>query len=218
MGEVAAVFSISGVLPLSIACAAIFALREIAAYRGSLGFKYLLTPLITLLIIGIAVLSAGKGLTGYQFLIVGALTLSLIGDALLMIEEVNLFLHGLVFFLAAHIAYVFAFSVGYAWQPWNLAPALGLGVMYVAYNAWVRKTQVAVYSAILMLMVFFAVSSFNAGATTRAVVLCVAAVLFALSDGLLGYNTFVKRIPNSTVYTWALYAPAQFLFALSCYL
>jgi uncharacterized membrane protein YhhN len=49
------------------------------------------------------------------------------------------------------------------------------------------------------------------------VLLPAGAVLFVISDVVLAINTFVKKIPHSTVLTWSLYAPAQLFFALSCF-
>jgi uncharacterized membrane protein YhhN len=51
----------------------------------------------------------------------------------------------------------------------------------------------------------------------KAALLPVGATLFVVSDAVLGINTFVRRIPHSTVLTWSLYAPAQFCIAVSCF-
>jgi hypothetical protein len=42
------------------------------------------------------------------------------------------------------------------------------------------------------------------------------ATVFVISDIVLAVSAFLSPIPHSTVFTWALYAPARLMIALSC--
>src|SRR5688572_9043913 len=97
------------------ACAAIAAALAIAAdwhERRHRAF-YVLKPLTTLLIVGIA-LAAPQAAAPYQAWIVTALLLSLVGDVCLMFSGDRWFIGGLGAFLLAHGAFAAAFLQGVA--------------------------------------------------------------------------------------------------------
>jgi len=149
--------------------------------------------------------------------------MALVADTLLMIEEVNLLKNGMIFFIAGHIFYVGAFSAVISFKYWNLILIITLAVMNFFYFRVLIKTAgkmfipVLAYVFILNLMVYFAVTRLNNDVSPSAILAAVGAVLFMLSDFILSVNAFIKEIPESTVYTWLLYAPAQFLFVLSTF-
>ncbi len=219
-----AVFSIDYFIPLLFAFAVVLLLREFFSFRRLLPAKYLLTPLVTFCVILFALLAMhSTGMTRYSTFILVGLVLSLVADTLLMIEEISLFRHGLVFFLAAHCFYLGAFTIGYSFRPWHAAAALVLcpGVL-LFYRKIFRTTgthhvSVLVYMFVLAAMLFFAASHVGDFGSTRPVLLPAGAALFVVSDVVLAVNTFIKKIPHSTVLTWSLYAPAQLFFALSCF-
>jgi len=207
-----------------IAFLVVFLLREYFTFKNNLTMKYILTPLVTSLIIGFVVLSiANGGINRYRTLVLVALILSLIADVLLMIVEIDLLKYGIVYFLSAHIVYVFAFSTGYEFQTWNIAVMLffiAAAILYyksVGSEAGKLKIPVLVYSFVLSIMVFFSVTSLNNGLISSSVFLASGGILFAVSDTCLGINAFKKPIPHSSVITWSTYGPAQLLFALSCF-
>src|SRR6185436_2414977 len=70
---------------------------------------YLLKPLTTLLIAGMAAAAPGSA---YQHWILLALALSLAGDVCLMFQGDRWFVAGLASFLLAHLAFVSAFMQG----------------------------------------------------------------------------------------------------------
>jgi len=218
------VFSIQYFTPLLIAFFVILLIREYVSYRKILTLKYITTPLVTFSIILACLLAMTvQGIHNFSFMIMLGLLLSLIADTLLMIEEVNLFLQGLVYFTFAHLAYVAAFSTGYVFYTWNIMLALVILAAALLYYRAIWKARgthyipALVYMIILGSMLFFAVTSLNNGINRRGLFLTVGAIFFVLSDIVLGYNTFIRPIPHSTVLTWSLYAPAQMFIAISCY-
>jgi len=66
-------------------------------------------------------------------------------------------------------------------------------------------------------MAFFAWGRLGASISRHTFFIALGATLFVVSDLLLAINAFIRPIPHSTVFTWSLYAPAQFLIALSCF-
>lgn len=216
--------AVPGLTCLTLAFLILLAAREYAAFRCNLRLKYLLTPLVTIAIICVVLLGMLKvRVTPFAAWVFLALVFSLVGDTLLMIEEHNHFTHGLAFFLLAHLCYIGAFSTGYEFRSWQIILA---GVQVLAALAFIARiwkglgayrAPVIAYLSAITVMVFFACSAFAGGLTERAVLLAAGALLFALSDAALALNRFVVTIPHSTVLTWILYAPAQFLIALSCF-
>lgn len=199
-------------------------LREYFSFRTVLPAKYILTPLVTFSIIGIALLPVGSlGLGTYRLLVLLGLTISLAADTLLMIEERSYFLQGLIFFLLTHVFYIGAFSLGYAFRAWHLGVAAALlaptSVIFlrILRARTARNLWVFMYILTLSVMCYFAWSHLGRAPSPKAALLPVGATLFVVSDAVLGINTFVRRIPHSTVLTWSLYAPAQFCIAVSCF-
>ncbi len=209
---------------LLAALAAVFVFREIVAYRRMLRLKYILTPTITMLIILLVVLSMHTaGVNYYRTMVFLALLLGLVGDTLLMIEEINLLEHGMLFFLAGHCMYIAVFVTRYSPSPWHIALALALVAGQAAFYSFIRQRTgkhnlpVFFYMLVITVMLFFALSGVRTGITSRAALIAAGAALFTASDTLLSINQFIHPIHRSTVFTWLLYAPAQLLFALSCF-
>jgi uncharacterized membrane protein YhhN len=138
-----------------------------------------------------------------------------------MIEETDLLKYGMIYFLAAHVMYASAFVSGYTFRWWNLVLLAFLIIASVSHvkrisSAAGRLTiPVAVYMTAIIVMIFFAVTQLNSGVTAASLMAASGALLFGVSDYLISVNNFLRKIENSTVYTWLLYAPAQFLIAAS---
>lgn len=210
-------FGIASVLFLVI-----FMSREIVVLRHNRTLKYVFTPLVTISVILIPLVAIGEaGLTPYNSFIICSLLLALAGDTLLMVEEVKLLKYGMVFFLACHVLYIAAFSVNFTFRPWNLVPGVLLGLTAAIHVIRLRRTAgrmfipVAVYIAVITVMIFLGICQLNSGITEGAAMAAAGAVLFGISDLLHSINTYVRKIENSSVYTWLFYAPAQFLIAAS---
>lgn len=195
----------------------LFLLREIFSFRNQLQVKYVLTPMLTVTLLLIAVMAGFEHpLNGYRALIISALLFSLVADTLLMIVETDLMIYGILFFLLAHIFYCGAFLLYFDFEIFHglIALIILVCVCIIFYhtgrNAGKLKIPVAVYTVILGVMVFAAL-------TSGKMIIAAGALLFAVSDTTIAIDSFRKPIPHSTVWTWAMYGPAQLLFALSCY-
>ncbi len=164
-----------------------------------------------------------EGFNTYRLLLLCGLVFALIADTLLMIVEVDLLQYGIIFFLAVHLTYISAFSRGYRFRFWNIAVGLvllaGMGYFYSRVHGRTNglDTAILVYITIISTMVFFAVSQLGRSRSTRTMVLAAAALLFMISDLVLAINAFLFPLPHSSVWTWALYGPAQAMIALTTY-
>ena len=199
-------------------------LREYFTFKGKLPLKYIFTPLVTFSITGFVLLSMNNyGIDSFKVLVLISIIFSLIADTLLMIEEVDLMKYGIVFFLLAHIFYIIAFSAGYSFRIWNIIVAVIIVfVVKKAFtlfksNAGSLVVPIFIYMIVISTMVFLAVSRLNHGFNRPALLAVSGSILFMTSDLILAYNAFYKKISQSSVIVWAVYAPAQLLIALSCF-
>jgi uncharacterized membrane protein YhhN len=203
---------------------AVFLVREFVAYKKILVLKYFFTPLLTFMLVLMMIYSISiNGSDKYRVFILLSLLSALVADTLLMIEEVDLLKNGMIYFIIGHVFYVFAFSGDITFKPWNIFLIAVLAVLSFLYIRVLMKTAgsmiipVISYVLILDLMVYFALTKLNNGLSASGIIVASGALLFMISDFILSINAFVKPVPNSTVYTWLLYAPAQFLFVLSTF-
>jgi len=202
----------------------LFIIREYIAYKRYLSLKYFFTPLLTIILITIMMLSiAINGADRYRIMIMLSLIMALAADTLLMIEEIDLLKNGMIFFIISHICYVGAFSTDASFRFWNFIPAAAIIVLSFFYIRVLKRTAgrmffpVMIYIFILDCMLYFALTALNNGASDSRIYAAAGAILFTSSDFILSVNAFVKKIPGSTVFTWLLYAPAQFLIVLSTF-
>jgi len=172
-------------------------------------------PLALGLLVGVA-LAVDAGDPSVRALVVLGLGLSLVGDVLLLVPE-RAFLGGLAAFLLAHLAYVAAFVragvTGWAW--------LGLGVVAVGVAMLGRRVvsgarghdpalalPVAGYVAVISAMVVAAVG-------TGVPLAALGALLFYLSDSVLGWDRFVAPLPQGRLATMVTYHLGQGLIVLA---
>jgi uncharacterized membrane protein YhhN len=209
---------------LAVALAAVFTAREVVTFRENYKLKYIFTPMVTALVAGLVILSiVDDGATPYRILILMALLFSLIADTMLMVVEVDLMEQGIAYFLLAHVFYCIAFSLSYDFRGWNMAVAGVLLICLIVFYRGIRgtvgrlKIPMLIYTMVLSAMLFFAVASLNHSVTRREICIVAGAVLFAISDFLIVYLSFVKPHKKESVIVWAVYAPAQVLLALSCF-
>lgn len=162
---------------------------------------FVLKPLTTLLIIGIAATAPLEN--DYTLYVLLALVLSLFGDVFLMFGDGartsdRAFIAGLGSFLLAHIAFVVAFVQGLqapdlpSWLA--VIVFLAAGYLFVMLpRAGAMKLPVLAYTLVLAAMVFAAAArheSIGDDASLRALL---GALLFMVSDSLLGWRRFGKR-------------------------
>lgn len=193
-------------------------------YRGPRTIVYVFKPLTTILIIATALLADRAGPTERWLITIG-LVFSLAGDIFLMLPEEppRFFIPGLIVFLIAHVFYIVAFSLGVPWMvsdAWIALPFVAFGIGCAVYfwpHLGPMKGPVVAY--ILVILVMGWRSAVRIGVEgipmTGAVLACVGAILFILSDLILAVNKFVRpfrvaRLTNLTAY-WG----GQALIALS---
>ena len=217
-------FGDSAFLTLFILITVIFLIREWVTFTDRLPAKYILTPLITALNIGFVILSITiHGMDMYRLLILSALIASLIADVMLMLVVEQMTIYGILYFLGAHIIYSIAFAIGYNFQIWHLPIAALLVSAIIIFDRKVGRGNknvrllILAYAIALCLAGFFAFSGVTAAISLSSISKATGAFLFIVSDIFFGINNFKSPIKHSSVITWATYAPAQFLFALSCF-
>ncbi len=217
-------FSITGIPTLVTIFLVSFVLRQWGAFSSKRALKYFFTPLVTASVAAIAFCSmADDGITLYRSLILAALIFSMVADAMLMVEEADLLIYGIGYFMLAHGAFIAAFGLGYSFAAWHAAPAVSIVVLLLLFNRSVRgrtggrDIHVLIYSIVIGVMIYFAVAHGDYGCHHRTVFVIAGATLFLVSDLLIAFLTFIRPHPRESVIVWCLYAPAQLLLALSCF-
>jgi len=175
-------------------------------------------PLVLVILIS-AIVQEGATTTGWM--VVAALAFSLIGDVLLL-PAIDRFLAGLAAFLVSHLIYVLAFVSSWSLNDaqdraqllagFSLAAVLWLLIgrrIIAASGADGSAMNVAVRAYIIVLSAMM-IAGFGVGSA----VLALGALLFALSDGVLGWNRFVAHLAHGRLATHVLYHLGQTLFAL----
>jgi uncharacterized membrane protein YhhN len=194
-------------------------------------YFYLLKPLTTALIIGLAWVTRADSQT-YQCAVLVALGLSWVGDVCLMFDGRRWLLAGMISFLFAHLAFIYAFTLDaetikvfwwcrevpkLALTGWSCA-ALAWGVVLQGI-LWRRtgslRVPVLIYGLVLLLM-FVAAASRHATIGGHAPLLAFfGAALFLASDSLLSLQQFVRSYPGASILVLSTYWSAIWLIALS---
>jgi uncharacterized membrane protein YhhN len=172
--------------------------------------EYVLKPLTMVALIGAALALDPVSDTARLFMVAG-LVCSLAGDVFLMLHE-RFFLGGLVSFLLGHVMYVVALL-----QLGIEPPMLFVGVVLVLVASALVGSRVvrgsgetdqrlpvpvAVYLAVISLMVVSALGTLIPFAIAGA-------LLFYVSDAVLGWNRFVSPIPNGRLIIMTTYHLGQ---------
>lgn len=210
---------------LIISASVMFIIRQASVLTKKKFIRLTTTPMITYFICGMAVVGVYNYSQGNEWLILAALSLSLIADAVLMTESADLFTHGLIFFLGTHILYNIVFATGYSFLMTDILTgavliALMVFLIYKFYksgNLGKMLIPVFIYITALSLIVFFSVNGFMRNHDVSNAMMMWGAVLFYISDAILGWNQFIKYFKYGTFYIWLFYAPGQFLIALSLF-
>ena len=182
----------------------------LAVGRGWRRAEYFFKPAtLVLLVLAAALMETSEG--GRQGWFVVALVLSLVGDVFLMLPD-DAFVPGLVAFLGAHVAYVVGFQVGGAGGLDFVIAAVVVALVAIKVGgrvlAAVRRRSpsltrpVGIYIAVISAMVATAIGSGNEWATGGA-------VSFAVSDGVLAWNRFVRSVPAAPVLIMVTYHVGQ---------
>lgn len=144
-----------------------------------------------------------------------ALVFSLLGDVFLMLPH-DVFVAGLGSFLLAHVAYIVGLNLesdGNWW--WAIPVALAVGVLGSRLVRGIRRSghpemvgPVVAYVLTIAVMVASALAGGNAVAATGA-------VLFMISDALIGEHRFVRPRGWQPLAIMVTYHLAQALFVVS---
>jgi uncharacterized membrane protein YhhN len=196
---------------LLLSIAAVVAVGDwMAVAAGARIPEYVLKPL-TMVVLILATLELDPSSDAARGALVVGLVLSLVGDVLLMLP-VDLFVAGLAAFLAAHVAYVVAL-----WLLGVSGAGLLVGIVVVVVGALVAGRRivagaaaadralvapVAAYLAVISAMV---VSALGVGAFFAVT----GALLFYVSDAVLGWTRFVSDFPRSRVVVMIAYHLGQ---------
>lgn len=148
-----------------------------------------------------------------RILLTAALLLSATGDVLLDWNE-RFFIYGLIAFALAHIAYICLFvrhlrgGLGRGGDRYALVAATLLYSGVLVWRVWPGlerlKVPVIIYVVVITVMVITAVL-----APFTSQLIGFGAVLFLISDSLLGLNKFRQPIPFAGYLIWATYYLAQ---------
>ncbi len=190
-----------------------------AASAGGEWQRYLLKPLTTLLILGIALSVVAPVSELYRWLVVAGLLFSMAGDIFLMLPH-DLFVWGLVGFLIAHLLYIAAYCsrTGFRFTWWMLLPYLAytLALLYFLWpTVGPMRIPVIVYGLVLMVMGWQAAEQWLALRDLSALLAMAGALLFMASDSVLAINKFRQPIANQTLIVMTTYWAAQLLIAWS---
>lgn len=176
-------------------------------------------PLTTGLVIAVAAAAAAPVPAAYKTLVLAGLAFSLLGDVALMFPD-KWFTAGLVAFLAAQVLYILAFKPlpGHPVSPATFLPFVLFGLLMfflLAPKLGPMKIPVFVYIAAITTMAGFAAGRFVDRGGTRPLLAFVGAVLFLISDSVLAYDRFARKVPGARIIILGTYFPAQLLIALS---
>ena len=181
--------------------------------------NFVFKPLTTVLVIGLA-WPRGQGVPRVRRWILLGLVLSLAGDVALMWPKEG-FLPGLVSFLLAHLAYLWAFTrvqpLAARRAPLLFYAVLAGGVLAVLWPgvpAALRGPVLAYVACLATMAAQAAVLWRCQPADPAARRLAVGGALFLASDALLAINRFALPLPMASLWILATYWGAQVCIAL----
>lgn len=152
--------------------------------------------------------------------VLAGLACSLAGDVLLMLSPA-LFVGGLLAFLAAHLCYLYAFTVDtrlFARRlPLLVLAAIGAAVLSFLWSglAPALRGPVIVYVVVLVAMAAQAIARWHVHPGQRTALAALGGVLFVVSDALLAIDRFRVPLPAAALWVLATYWAAQWGIAQS---
>jgi len=148
-------------------------------------------------------------------IIIVAFIFCAIGDLLLAVAFANNFIYGLAAFLIAQLLFAICFWQWRIWGAWKMIPALILLAvaltlaLVIVPSSGVLALPVTIYMLIILCMAISALL-----ATKTNCMLLLGAIMFMISDSLIGINKFVIPIPFEHLAIMTSYYLALFLLAV----
>ena len=183
--------------------------------------EYIAKPAVILALL--AWLGFHDGVGGKMIWFVIGLLFSLIGDICLLFPN-KLFIVGLVSFLLTHIAYIIGLNP--TLPPVNIASvilAVLVGITAAQIHNRIKsgltiqgeenlKTPILIYTTVISLMLLSALLTLVRPSWDPflAILVSTGAMLFSISDWLIGWNRFVNPIPSGRLITIVTYHIGQF--------
>lgn len=214
----------AGSVPLLRRWAVLVGAAAVAAITAALlpdlrPLHYVAKPLATLLVV-LMVWHAAVPQPDYRRSVLAGLLLSTLGDIWLMLPW-DAFVAGLASFLAAHLAYLFAFTRRVRLQPWRW-PFLAYAVLAAAVLAllWPRlpdalRVPVLIYVVALAAMAAQAAVVALQQPSRSAGAAALGGLSFVVSDALLAIDRFHTPLPLAPLWVLASYWVAQLLIGRS---
>lgn len=173
--------------------------------------------LMVILIIGLILIRNGLKIR-YFILWMAALVFSWLGDIFLLLDE-SFFIPGLLAFLCSHISYILLFYKIQTTSPLKKNPFVITIILTIAYFIFFYQIilletgslfpAVLIYALVILAM--WLVASYKALRQSQLNLwLWIGALLFVVSDSLLGYNKFVQFIPVIGGLVMLTYGIAQY--------
>ncbi len=190
-----------------------------AQTTGRRSAVYVFKPLTMLLVLSLALQPSLSTSAFYAWMIVGGLLFSLAGDVLLMLPS-DRFAAGLASFFVAHLFYIAAFAsdAGFGSAPLALLPfVLGSAALYPLLRPGLGRLEIPVllYMLVIAVMAWQAVARWLAVGQLGALLACIGAVLFVISDAALALDRFRRPIPAAPIWKRSTYFGGQWLIGLS---
>lgn len=194
-------------------------LATLNATLGQTALYMVFKPLTMVLAIAWIAMNRGQAAPyGVRFkaaLLLG-LVASLAGDMFLLFP--GYFIHGLLAFLIAHLAYIALFSQGVGLFPRKgpllLTLAVGTGMYTFLWHGGLPpglRAPVAAYVLVIACMAAQALGRAQSLGNSQARAVATGACLFMLSDALLATNRFVLPLPLAPLWILGTYYAAQVL-------
>ena len=190
-----------------------------SASRGPRWQRHVFKTMTMIWILVIAASATGQVSSYYKAMIIGGLCFSLLGDLLLLYPQQS-FVHALTSFLVAHLFYIAAFAPaaieGMTFTGVLVFLVLG-SIIYIVLRSELGtvKGPVTLYIIVLMMMGIAALSRWAGTGEAGSGFAFAGALLFILSDFLLGFDRFKKRFMGAQIIVLGTYYAAQMLIAFS---
>ncbi|MDX2320557.1 MAG: lysoplasmalogenase [Moritella sp.] len=188
------------------------------AYQDRKWLFYVFKPVTTLSIITLCWYLAPE-LNDYVWLILLGLLLSTLGDIFLMLPK-DRFIPGLLSFLAAHVAYIIAFSIQleltYTWA--LIVPLILIAMLYLTIlwpSLAEMKAPVFVYMSIIVIMAWISGERYFSLDSSASGYAFIGAIVFLFSDATLAFDRFKTQFHSAYAVIIVSYYLAQYFIALS---